>query len=71
MKKILNLPLMLLFFLIPCFFSMADQPPGPKIAIDEISYNFKEVNEGNTIEHSFTVFNKGEKPLSIEKVETG
>jgi hypothetical protein len=52
-------------------FSATNQPIGPKIVIDEPWYDGKQIYEGNNIEHVFKVFNKGEEPLIIEKVETG
>ena len=42
-----------------------------QIVIPEKSYNFKEVEEGKTIEHSFTILNKGSEPLKIIKVRPG
>lgn len=71
MKKILNLLLIIIFFVVLNILSTADQQIGPKIAMDEISFNFNEIYEGDDIEHTFKVFNQGETVLIIEKVETG
>ena len=46
-------------------------PQAPQVMIPEKSYNFKEVEEGQTIEHSFTILNKGSEPLKIIKVRPG
>ena len=71
MKKFLNLLLIIIFFMVTNIFSRADQQIGPKIAMDEISFNFKEIYEGDDIEHAFKVFNQGATVLIIKKVETG
>jgi hypothetical protein len=40
----------------------------PIIHIDEMSYSFPPVYEGEELSHTFIVFNKGTKILYIEKV---
>ena len=42
----------------------------PLIVISESEIDFKEVREGTLLEHSFTVFNKGNAPLEIKRVKT-
>ncbi len=42
---------------------------GPVMVIKEPSFDFKEVKEDVTLEHSFRVLNKGDKVLEIKKVK--
>ena len=42
---------------------------GPVMAIKEPSFDFKEVKEDVTVEHSFRVLNKGDKVLEIKRVK--
>ena len=44
---------------------------NPEIFFKEKSYNANEVMEGDLIEHSYTVYNKGNALLKIEKVRPG
>jgi hypothetical protein len=39
--------------------------------LPERSFDFKEVEEGRTVEHSFKVLNKGDEVLEIRKVNPG
>ena len=43
----------------------------PKIVFDQKDFDFGEVEAGQKIEHVFTFRNKGEGPLTIEKVRSG
>jgi hypothetical protein len=43
----------------------------PIIEIDEPTYDFKEVSQGETVEHVFKVRNKGTAPLEIKGVKPG
>ena len=45
--------------------------PGPKMMIKEPSFDFKDVKEGATIEHTFQVLNMGDQTLKIKKVKPG
>ena len=42
---------------------------GPVMVIKEPSFDFKEVKEDVTVEHSFRVLNKGDKVLEIKRVK--
>ncbi len=44
---------------------------GPKIAVAEREFDFKEVKEGTTLEHTFKITNKGNEPLEIISVRPG
>jgi hypothetical protein len=43
----------------------------PIIEIDEPTYDFKEVSQGETVKHVFKVLNKGTAPLEIKGVKPG
>ena len=42
----------------------------PRLVISERSYDFKEVNEGDLLEHAFQVSNTGNGLLEIKNVKT-
>jgi hypothetical protein len=44
---------------------------APKIVFTELTFDMKEVKEGEAIEHSFEVQNKGDDILKIERVKPG
>ena len=63
-----------------CFFSQLsislaqeapEKAPVPRLVIEEKIFDFKEVEEGNVLEHAFKVLNKGDAPLEIKKVQPG
>jgi hypothetical protein len=41
------------------------------MVIPEKSFNFKEVEEGKTVEHVFRILNRGDEPLEIKDVNPG
>ena len=49
----------------------AQEVLGPKMTLKERVFDFKEVKEGEVIEHTFIVLNQGEETLEIEKVKPG
>ena len=49
----------------------AQDVKGPKMVLKERVFYFEEVKEGETIEHTFLVFNQGHKSLEIKKVKPG
>ena len=49
----------------------AQDVKGPKIVLQERGFDFKEVKEGETIEHTFLIFNHGGQPLEIKRVKLG
>ena len=51
--------------------SLAQEPQGPRIVLKERAFDFKEVKEGEVIEHTFKVLNKGDQTLKIVKVRPG
>ncbi|RLB31632.1 MAG: hypothetical protein DRH20_15565 [Deltaproteobacteria bacterium] len=44
---------------------------GPRMVLKETTFDFKEVDEGEIIEHSFVVLNQGDQPLQISRVKPG
>ena len=42
---------------------------GPLLELEEKSFDFGDVKEGSTLEHAFTILNKGDKVLQIDKVK--
>ena len=43
----------------------------PVIEVEEPTYDFHQVTEGETIKHDFRVFNRGNALLEIESVKPG
>jgi hypothetical protein len=48
---------------------LAQKPVGPQISFKEKHFDFKQVDEGAILEHTFEILNTGDEPLVIEKVE--
>jgi hypothetical protein len=44
---------------------------APKIEVQERVFDFKEMTEGQTIEHVYKVQNKGDQPLEIQRAKPG
>lgn len=51
--------------------AMGQSIQSPELFIKEKSYKADEVMEGTIVEHTYTVFNKGEGVLEIKKVKPG
>lgn len=47
---------------------LAQKPVGPQISFKEKNFDFKQVDEGKILEHTFVITNTGDEPLVIEKV---
>jgi hypothetical protein len=43
----------------------------PKVFLAEHTYDFRQVMEGEVIQHSFSIFNKGNEELKILQVKAG
>jgi hypothetical protein len=50
---------------------MAQEFTGPKMVIRDPVFDFKEVKEGEVLDHTFKVFNHGDQDLVIKKVKPG
>lgn len=62
-------PLMLL--LVPFAAIAAGGEASPSLVLEEKAYHFGKVRQGETIEHSFVVRNKGKGALRIGRVRPG
>ena len=51
--------------------SWAQEAIGPRMVLEEKSFELKEVDEGKIIEHTFKVLNTGDQPLEIKRVKPG
>ena len=72
MKRCLLLSLLCVtlgFFCSPL--SPSQAASGPKMFIPQKDHDFKEANEGAVVEHTFTVENRGDEVLQIQKVNPG
>ena len=49
----------------------AQENKEPIMVMEEKSFDFKEVKEGEVLEHVFKVLNKGDRDLKIIKVQPG
>ena len=56
------------------FFAMAQEKtetkPGPQITIEEVSFNFGDIQQGDKVEHTFAFENTGTAPLILTNVQT-
>ena len=69
-KFLFGISLLICFYMITSV-AWAQEVIGPKMVIEEKSFDFKEVEQGRVIEHDFRVLNKGDQPLEIRKVKPG
>ena len=49
--------------------AIAQEVKGPMMVLKECVFDFKEVNEGEVIEHTFRVLNQGDEILEIKTVK--
>lgn len=72
MKRVLMVSF---FFLMISLFLGSSAPAqnvtGPRMILSETSHDFKEVEEGTVVEHSFKVVNRGDQVLQIKNVNPG
>ncbi len=45
--------------------------PTPVVEVEESTYDFKQVSQGEIVKHDFRVFNRGDAALEIKKVKPG
>lgn len=62
-------PVVLLVFCLSVTVCAEETVSGPVMVIKEPSFDFKEIKEDVTVEHSFRVLNKGDKVLEIKRVK--
>jgi len=51
--------------------ALAQKSLGPSILLKETKFDSGKIREGKTVEHTFKVFNKGDKDLIIGNVRPG
>jgi len=58
---------------VPALLAHSEVPAsaGPKIEVQERVFDFKEMIEGQTVEHVYQVLNRGDQPLEIQRVKPG
>jgi uncharacterized protein (DUF58 family) len=72
MKRVLYWVFFLILWLFLCLpATLAQQATGPRMIIEEKFFNAHQVKEGEIIEHTFTIQNKGDQVLEIKKVNPG
>ena len=72
MKKVLYGTFFLIFLIsLSLSTGWAQQAIGPRMVIEKPLFDAQQVKEGEIIRHSFTVLNKGDKPLQIKRVQPG
>lgn len=59
--------LLLLSFL---FVTINGQVVGPKLSVPEKSFDFGDINEGDVVKHTFTIYNTGDDLLVIKDVKS-
>ena len=69
MKK--RLCMTILFLVMAAHPLMAHASSGPRLVIEAKEFDFKEVEEGKVITHTFKVLNKGDQTLEIKRVNPG
>lgn len=53
------------------FSSTQGEEGGASVRFDKKDVELSEVMQGETIQHTYRVYNDGKKPLTIEKVQPG
>lgn len=72
MKKLwVGISLPMLCLVVNFSSSWAQEAIGPRMVLEEKSFELKEVDEGKIIEHTFKVLNTGDQPLEIKRVKPG
>jgi hypothetical protein len=70
-KPLYSIYLSALIILIVSTLALAEETSAPSIAIDEKSFDAKEIKSGDYLEHTFKVMNKGGSTLEISDVKPG
>jgi uncharacterized protein (DUF58 family) len=72
MNRLITLACLGLLFCLTLFtVSLAQTISGPSLFLPERSFDFREVEEGKVVDHTFKVLNKGNEPLEIRNVNPG
>ncbi len=71
LKRLLSFLILPLLFIVLSGTAPASDIKAPQIFFKEKTYTADEVLEGTPVEHTFSVFNRGNAVLRIEKVKPG
>ena len=72
MKKIWLVVLVLFFaFVYRGNSALAQEVQGPKMIVKEKTFDLMVIKEGDSVEHTFQVFNEGDQTLEIKSVKPG
>jgi len=71
MKNYRLMGLIFLSMFLFCCSALGQAAQGPKMALKERAFDFKEVREGELIAHAFEVRNEGNQVLEIIRVKPG
>jgi len=72
MKRLLfGSSLLILLIIMSITMGWGQQATGPRMVIEKKYFNAKQVNEGEIIEHAFTVRNEGDSPHEIKRLRPG
>ena len=63
--------ILLILLLVSFAYGQEEKTKGPKIAGDNLSFDFAEVDEGAPVTHTYIIKNLGSEDLKIEKVQPG
>ena len=68
-RNVLRWLVLLTCLVMPGWAVAASPKAGPQMAIEEPSFDFNEVKEGTTLEHTFRVVNRGGAVLRIKRIK--
>jgi hypothetical protein len=66
----ISLPLVLSLFVYPSV-STAGENSGPRLVLEERTFEHEAVEQGEIVEHAFQVRNQGDETLEIKRVVPG
>lgn len=70
-KSWVGIGVLLLVFISHLSFAESQKATGPKMVLEEKSVDYKQVDEGEVIQHTFNVRNDGDQVLQIKSVKPG
>lgn len=51
--------------------AVEEKKASPVIEVEQPTYDFHQINQGEVVRHDFRVFNRGNAPLDIKNVKPG
>ncbi len=70
-RTCLIVSLLVIYLVFGAVVALAQETAGPMMVMEEKSFDFKAVKEGEVLKHAFRVLNKGDQNLEIKKVQPG